>query len=78
MKYVKTQEAGAGSYPEPPEEKIKCYQFDFNATICGYGIVYAKNEDEARELAENGDYSDIMDTYNLSIEEITNLREVTD
>ena len=41
---IDTTEAGGGSYPSPEEEKMKCYQFAFNATISGYGIVYAEDE----------------------------------
>ena len=36
---IDTTEAGGGSYPSPEEEKMKCYQFEFNATVSGYGIV---------------------------------------
>ena len=74
-KYVETIEAGAGSYPEPPETKEKCYQFDFDASIKGYGIVYAKDEREAKEFAESGNYDDIIDTWDMHIEEITSVRE---
>lgn len=62
-------------YPEPPEPQVKCYQFDFNATISGYGIVYASSIEEARRLAEKGEYDDIMDTYDLEIQEITGVEE---
>lgn len=74
-KYVETIEAGAGSYPEPPEPQEKCYQFDFNASIRGYGVVYAKDEREAKEMAESGNYDDIIDAYDMQIEEITSIRE---
>ena len=74
-KYVDTIEAGAGSYPEPPESIEKCYQFDFNASIRGYGIVYARDEREAREMATTGNYDDIIETYDMEIEEITSIRE---
>lgn len=72
---METKGLGAGSYPEPPEPKIKCYQFDFNATISGYGIIYASSLEEARRLAENGEYDDIVDTYDLEIQEITGIEE---
>lgn len=62
-------------YPEPSEPKIKCYQFDFNATISGYGIVYASSIEEARAFLEKGEYDDIMDTYDLEIQEITDVKE---
>lgn len=73
--YVETVEAGAGSYPEEPEPATKCFQFEFNASVSGYGIVYAKDEREARELVNNGSYDDIMDTWGMTIEEITSIRE---
>ena len=60
---------------EPPESKNKCYQFDFNASISGYGIVYAEDIDQAREFINNKEYDDIIDTYNMEIEEITNIKE---
>lgn len=72
---METKGLGAGSYPEPPEPKIKCYQFDFNATISGYGIIYASSLEEARRLVENGEYDDIVDTYDLEIQEITGIEE---
>ena len=59
-----TTEAGGGSYPSPEEEKMKCYQFEFNGTISGYGIV-----------AEQGDYDEILDTWGMKIEEITKVEE---
>lgn len=72
---IETKELGIGSYPEPQEEKEKCYQFDFNATIRGYGIVYATNIEQAKELIDSGDYDDIMDTFDMQIEEITDIKE---
>lgn len=62
-------------YPEPEEPKLKCYQFEFNARQSGYGVVYAKDIEEARELINNGDYDDIIDTWGFEIEEITNIEE---
>ena len=62
-------------YPEPSEPQVKCYQFDFNATISGYGIIYASSLEEAKSLAEKGEYDDIMDTYDLEIQEITDVEE---
>lgn len=62
-------------YPDLPEPKIKCYQFEFNAKISGYGVVYAESEEEARHLVETGTYDDIMDTYDMEILEVTNIEE---
>ena len=55
--------------------ELKTYQFDFNGTISGYGIVTAKNEEEAKEKIINHDYDDIMDTWDMQIKEITNIKE---
>ena len=72
---METTGLGAGSYPEPPEDKTICYQFDFNATISGYGVVYADSIEQAKELIESNDYDDIIDTWGMKIQEITNIRE---
>ena len=72
---IETRGLGAGSYPEPPESKEKCYQFEFNATERGYGYVYAKNATEAEEKIKNGEYDDIIETFDMQIEEITNIKE---
>lgn len=72
---LETQGLGAGSYPEEPEPKEKCYQFEFNATISGYGIVYAEDEFSASLKAEQGDYEEIMDTWGMEITEITSVKE---
>ena len=72
---IDTTEAGGGSYPSPEEEKLKCYQFAFNATISGYGIVYAEDEQKALIEAQQGNYDDILDTWGMKIEEITKIEE---
>lgn len=72
---IDTKGLGAGSYPEQPESKKKCYQFDFNATIGGYGYVYAESVEQAEELINSGDYDDIMDTWDMEIQEITKIEE---
>ena len=73
--YLETQGLGAGSYPEEPEPKEKCYQFEFNATISGYGIVYAEDELSASLKAEQGDYEKIIDKWGIEITEITKIEE---
>ena len=72
---IDTRGLGAGSYPEPQEPKEKCYQFEFNATISGYGYVYAESVERAEELINSGSYDDIVDTYDMNIEEITKIEE---
>lgn len=56
-------------------EKEKYYQFDFEGTINGCGIVCAKDEDEAIEKVLNGDYEDIIDTYDMEIKKVTRIEE---
>ena len=73
--YLENQGLGAGSYQEEPEPKEKCYQFEFNATISGYGIVYAEDEFSASLKAEKGDYEEIMDTWGMEITEVTKVEE---
>lgn len=72
---LETKELGAGSYPELDDNKYKTYQFDFNATIKGYGVVNAKNKEQAIELINNNEYDDIIETFDMKIEDITNLKE---
>ena len=72
---IDTTKAGGVSYPSPEEDKLKCYQFAFNATISGYGIVYAEDELSASLKVEQGDYDDILDTWGMNIEEITKIEE---
>ena len=62
-------------YPEPVEPKEKCYQFEFKATISGYGIVYAESVEKALEKVNKNDYDDIIDTYDMKIEDVTRIEE---
>ena len=73
---IETKGLGAGSYPSPPEPIEKTYQFDFDASTRGYGVVTASNIEEARKLIETNDYDDIVETYGLNIEEITDIKEI--
>ena len=54
---------------------MKTYQFEFNATISGYGVVEAKDEYSASLKAEQGDYDEIIDTWDMEIKEITKIKE---
>jgi len=69
-----TVELGAGMNPVPDEPE-KTYQFEFNGSIKGYGVVTAKSYEEAKELIENGNYDEIIETYSEKIEEITKIEE---
>ena len=56
-------------------EEEKCFQFEFTGTIGGYGFVYANTEEEARERILKNDVDEIMDTWDMDIKEITNIKE---
>lgn len=51
------------------------YEFDFRGTVRGYGIVTANNEEEAKEKVLAGDYDDIIDTYDMQIADVSNVKE---
>ncbi len=54
----------------------KTYQFDFIGKTGGNGIVTARNEEEAKKKVQNGEYDDIIDTWDLEVEEITAIEEI--
>lgn len=56
----------------------KCYQFTFKGSIGGYGIVTAKSKEEAMEKIKSNDYDDIIDTWDMEIEEVTSIEEGND
>ena len=62
-------------YPELSEPKLKCFKFEFKATINGYGIIYAEDIEQAEEGLKNGEYDDILDTWGMEIEEVTEIEE---
>lgn len=62
-------------YPEPQEPKLKCFKFEFRATLNGLGIIYAEDIKQAEIMAKNNEYDDIIDTWNMEIEEITEIEE---
>lgn len=70
---IETKEIGAGSYPEPNDEK--CFQFDFKASCGGYGIVFAKDKEEARTKITERNYDDIIEYFDYEIEEIIKIEE---
>lgn len=49
---------GAGSYPEPPEPKDKCYVITCSCSAKGEFVVYAENADEAKERLRNSEYEE--------------------
>lgn len=70
---IETKGLGAGSYPEPNESELKC--FNFKATIYSNvsGYVWAKNEEEAEDLIYKMQWEEIE---NGKIEEVYNVEEL--
>ena len=57
---------------------MKTYKFEAIASelVCGY--VDAETKEEAIDLINNGNYDDILDTWNIKIEDITSIGEEKD
>ena len=53
-----------------------CYQFEFIGTTSGFGIVYARNKEEAIEKIKNGDIDDIIDTFGIEVTDVTNIEKI--
>lgn len=73
---ISTQEIGAGSYPDTPENDIKTFEIETEISAKMKIVVYAKTEEEAIEFAEEGKNDDINDIYDIKIENIEEIKEV--
>ena len=74
---METKCLGAGSYPEPNESEDKYYCVEIIATIKAYKHIYAKNEEEAYEIAKTTKENDYdLETTEFSIEEISQIKEI--
>lgn len=71
---IETRGLGAGSYPDAPDDMMKCYKVELVTTNTVECIVYAKSEDDARELAMNAKWDDIEEEKR-NVEEILNIEE---
>lgn len=67
---------GAGSYPDAPEDDIKEFEIETEISAKMKIVIYAKNEEEAKEFAEQGKNDDINDVYDIKIENIIEVKEV--
>jgi hypothetical protein len=56
----------------------KEYKFLAVAKEIAKGYVIAKNEDEAKKKILDNDYEDIWDTYDMELEKIVEIEEVTE
>ena len=67
---------GAGSYPDAPEDDTKEFEIETEISAKMKIVIYAKNEEEAKEFAEQGKNDDINDVYDIKIENIIEVKEV--
>lgn len=75
---IDTQEIGAGSYPSVLEEDIKQYEIETEISAKMRVVVYAKNREEAVKFAKEGQNDDINDIKNITIENVVEVKEVTE
>lgn len=66
---IETKGLGAGSYPEPPEPKEKCYVITCSCSAKGEFVVYAKDYEEAKEMLKNSEYEE-FELREFQIEDI--------
>ena len=53
-----------------------CYQFEFMGTTSGFGIVYARNKEEAIEKIQCNEIDDIIDTFGIEVTNITSIEKI--
>lgn len=76
---IDTEELGAGSYPcNVRDENYKCYEFEVEVSSKMKGYIYAKSEDEAKELVLEGKNDDISETYDVKVENIIKIVDIKD
>ena len=69
---METMGLGAGSYPEPPEPKEKCYMLTCECSQTVEFTIWAKDYSEAEIRVMCGDYDVKNEISDLKIEEILN------
>ena len=72
---IDTREAGAGSYPEPPESKEICFNFVIETIEELKGYVWAKDIAEAHQLILDKKWEEIDDGKTLEVLAINELEE---
>ena len=72
---IDTREAGAGSYPEPPESKEICFNFTIEVREELKGYVYAKDIAEAHQLILEQKWEEIDEGKTLEVLAINELEE---
>lgn len=69
-----TKEYYGGTYPEPPEQEEKCFNFEGYAVVKLKGYVWCKDIESATKLIKKEKYDEV-DMEIESIEYITKIEE---
>lgn len=73
---IDTKEIGAGSYPESLKDyDIKCFTFEIELSSRVKGCIYARDEEEARELIMEGKNDDVFEVIDERVENIVRVVE---
>ncbi len=58
------------------ENRYRCYEFETEISSRMCGIIYARSEEEAREAVLHGKKDEIIETFDVKVENIVQLSEV--
>lgn len=58
------------------ENRYRCYEFEAEVSSRIRGVIYARNEEEAREEVLHGKKDDVIETFDVKVENIVQLGEV--
>ncbi len=58
------------------ENRYRCYEFETEVSSRMRGIIYAKSEEEAREEVLHGKKDEVIETFDVKVENIVQLGEV--
>ena len=72
---METRGLGAGSYPDAPDNKEKCFKFEFIGSVKGHGYVYAETLEQAKELIQYKDEDVTIENFDFEIEDIIKIEE---
>lgn len=72
---IETKGLGAGSYPEPNESELKCFNFKAVVSSIIEGYVWARNASEAEDLIYEMQWEEVTDENIEEVEDIESLEE---
>ena len=58
------------------ENRYRCYEFETEISSRMCGLIYARSEEEAREAVLLGKKDEIIETFDVKVENIVQLSEV--